>query len=160
MNTELDKKLAQVAEETFASMAFVLPLEEDAGVEDDGSSQATASIAFSGPFSGGLFLSVSQCMLPILADNILGIEESGSATPEEQQDALKEMLNVICGNLLPLIATPKDVFHVHQPRFVTDNDVAGTFVSGVPEARVNLRLDCGRVELSLSLDQPANIVEV
>jgi hypothetical protein len=160
MNSDLEKKLAQVAEETFASMAFVLPPEEEESVEDDGSSQSSASITFSGPFSGGLFLSVSQCMLPILADNILGIEESCSTSPEEQQDALKEMLNVICGNLLPLIATPKDVFHVHQPRFVPDSEVAETFVSGVLEARVNLRLDCGRVELSLSLDRPADIVEV
>jgi len=160
MNADLEKKLAQVAEETFASMAFVLPPEEEEGVEDDGSSQSSASITFSGPFNGSLFLSVSQCMLPILANNILGIEESGSTSNEEQQDALKEILNVICGNLLPLIATPKDVFHVHQLCFVLNNEVAETCANGVLEARVNMRLDCGRVELSLSLDQPAYIIEV
>ena len=157
MKSNLESKLAQVAEETFASMAFLLPPEEEEPVEDDGSCRASASIDFSGPFRGSLLLSVSRSMLPILTGNILGSEQGGATSPEEQQDALKEVLNVICGNLLPLIATREDVFHVHQPRLVSNDDVAAFSARGATEATARLQLACGRVELLLGIDRPVEV---
>ncbi|MEN6449045.1 MAG: chemotaxis protein CheX [Thermoguttaceae bacterium] len=157
MNSEFDNALAKVTEDTFASMAFVLPLGEQDGGEDDAPPQTSASIRFSGPFGGSLTLSVSSRMVAILADNILGRAERGSASPEEQQDALKEILNVICGNLLPRIATPSDMFHVSQPRFLSSGDAAESFVDGTLAAAIAVRFDCGRANLSLYLDRPATV---
>ncbi|MGW8257957.1 MAG: chemotaxis protein CheX [Thermoguttaceae bacterium] len=155
---DLEQKLTDVLEDTFASMAFVLPPAEEDEAESGEAANAHASITFSGPFSGELWISVSRSMLPVLAENIMGIEGSGATTGEEQEDALKEMLNVICGNLLPLIAPPKEVFHIHQPRFLATNEPLPAHDDDT-NAKVQLRLDNGLVELSLRIRHPAEIVE-
>jgi hypothetical protein len=153
MSVDIEQTLVQVARETFAIMAFMLPPEDDEAVAEDESARATAAVTFSGPFGGTLCLTVSGYMLSNLADSILGIEGVGpQSSPEEQQDALKEVLNVICGNLLPQIATPQEVFHVHTPYFVPDAEVEKLALEGIPKAEVTLRMDCGKVDLLLSVD--------
>jgi hypothetical protein len=157
MNCKLEQTLTEVMEETFISMAFMLPVEEAAADEDQGASRLYATITFSGPFSGSLFLSIPHCMMPVLAANILGSEPNSPVPVNEQQDALKEVLNVICGNLLPKISAPREVFDVHQPRIVSEEEVVAVsevYGNDDPEAMANLHLECGDVVLVLWLDQP------
>lgn len=162
MKYNLEETLTRVAEETFVSMAFMLPVEDEAACENREESRACACITFSGPFSGSLFLSVPENALPVLAANIVGLGADGPITPEEQLDAMKEVLNVICGNLLPKISTPKEVFDVHQPRILSGDEVAEIseiYGNDDPEAMASLWLDCGRIALAMWLDRPAAVVK-
>ena len=78
-------------------------------------------------------------MLPGLAANMLGVDEApGSA---EQADALGELANVLCGNLLPAIAGEQHVFILEAPGPGRDE--------GSPVATTSLTFDSGAVRASL-----------
>jgi CheY-specific phosphatase CheX len=149
MESEFETTLAQVAQEVFSSMAFIMPAEEEEAATEDDAAPVVAQVLFSGPFAGSLVLSVSGNMLPTLAANIMGLEDAGSTSLEQQQDALKELLNVTCGNLLPLVGAASDVFHVCEPHILEDIEHLEAFQGIAPQARAKLRLDCGEADLTL-----------
>jgi hypothetical protein len=158
MKAELETTLTRVAEDVFASMAFIMLLDEESSAPDEVGSRVLAQVQFSGPFDGRLMISVSCGMLPILAANMLGLADGTSTSCEQQHDALKELLNVICGNLLPLIATPRDVFHVHEPHILREDESPDALGSNVSETGVTLWLDCGRVELTLFVNRSSEVL--
>lgn len=157
MEPEFETALAQVAEDVFASMAFIFPRDVETPAEDETASRVVAEVAFSGPLEGNLAISVSESMLPTLAANMLGLEEGASASREQHQDALKELLNVICGNLLPRITTPRDVFDVHEPRIVQHAEPMEALQRSAPETKARLWLDCGRADLTLFVNYPSGV---
>ncbi len=152
MQSALEEKLAQVAEDTFASMAFVLPVAAEECPDSAETTKVAACVDFSGPLAGGLALRVSPAMLPTLAANMLGLDNPRLASPSQQHDALKEIANVVCGNLLPHLTSPTDVFSVHEPRFVEDSDAAAMLAGSERKADVRICLDCGLAELTLFAD--------
>ncbi|HEY3293824.1 MAG TPA: chemotaxis protein CheX [bacterium] len=89
--------------------------------EADGDLQppdTTASMTFAGPTTGILRLSVATDVLPLLTQNILGELEPGDSAEEKGRDALKEMLNMICGNLLTAWQGEAPVFNLSPPEIV------------------------------------------
>ena len=155
MKSEFELALAQITEDTFASMAFVLPVSEEECQETVDTTKVAAHVAFSGPLTGSLELRVSRSMLPTLAANMLGLENPRLASPAQQQDALKEISNVICGNLLPRLTSPTDVFSMHEPRFVENSDAAAIPAGSELEVHAHICLDCGRAEVTLLANQPS-----
>lgn len=151
MNTQLTEPLQQVAEETFQSLAFMFSMGEDEVGGAAAGEITAARVAFAGPFCGQVALWVSDDMLPALAGNMLGLDDGQTATPDQQHDALKELLNVICGNLLPVIASKTDVFNVRPPMLVTPKPVERPDFSAA-NARVSLNLDSGSAEVALFLE--------
>jgi hypothetical protein len=157
MSEQLNETLAAIAEDTIMSLAFLFLMSEDeAGGAPDGNA-TIASVDFSGPFSGALFISGPQEMLPELAANMLGFEEGAEPpSPEVQNDALQELLNVICGNLLPEIAGAEAVFKVHAPRLHHATDmIPETFQDLPPAGKAELYCEYGKLELALFLDNYA-----
>jgi chemotaxis protein CheY-P-specific phosphatase CheC len=156
MSDQLNETLAAVAEDTIMSLAFLFLMSEDeAGGGPDGSAMV-ASVDFSGPFTGALFIAGPKEMLPELAANMLGFEE-GAEPPSAavQNDALQELLNVICGNLLPEIAGAEAVFKVHAPKLHEEDIIPETFQDLPPAGRTELYSEYGKLELTLFLDNHA-----
>ena len=111
---------------------------------------AAVEIAFKGIFSGRLVLTVSGPILAVVAGNMLGEDES-EMPREAQLDALGELANVICGNVLPEIAGDRETFALTPPVLLAEiprpvDAQAGT----VGEVRVGL--DEGRAEVRLYLE--------
>ncbi len=118
MSEQIKQSLSRVAEEVMEKLAFMMsfPEAEEAAGSDE--PLAAASISFSGAFKGILIVAVSAQMLPRLTGNMLGLDDDEKTTEEQQQDALKELINVICGNFLPDIGK-QDAFHIEPPRVIT-----------------------------------------
>ncbi len=149
MSKELNDILYEVAEATFGSMAFMLSMPDTE--EEIGSDQATTvRVGFAGPFGGELTMIVDEEMLSELAGNMLGLDPGEEAPHDQQVDALKELLNVICGNLLPKIAGVEVVFDVASPQIVAQGETPSLVA---PKASVKLCLDSGMAELTLYTDQ-------
>ena len=155
MTSQYDPILRSVAEETLSSLAFLFPIEEEESCGTSDEPMIAVGVTFSGPRRGALMMSVSASMLAPLATNMLGIEPPGEPTCDQQQDALKEMLNVVCGNLLPLIGTDRDVFNVHSPRILSEG--AAVELSGhALKGEAGLALDAGRATLKLFFEEPVH----
>jgi hypothetical protein len=152
MTRPFDETLASVAERMFEGLAFMLPMPE---ADADGTpvpSPIAVRVAFDGPFAGTLVLVASEAMLPALARNMLGFDEGAEPPREKQMDALKELINVICGNLLPAIAGPAAVFDVRAPEVIGPDAALGPDGGPPLAATVRLTLDEGKAELSLYMD--------
>jgi len=112
VTVSLATTLFRAAAATFEDLAFQLPLADGPGGQPG--RQVVAAVDFRGPFGGRLELAVSEAMLPIVAASMLG--QLDPPPPDEQRDALRELANVICGNLLPEIAGAEPVFLLDAPR--------------------------------------------
>lgn len=98
--------------EQFAFM-FIAPIEPKQ-VTLPAHSMWRAEIRFTGPFSGRLSLCGSAPFCALLASNILGMDTE-ELTPEHTRDALKELVNVTCGELLVALSGKKTVFNLTVP---------------------------------------------
>ncbi len=146
MTRKLQSELYWAATLTFSEMGFLLPTLEIDEEQRNAKVEASVSVEFDGPFSGKLLMRVCGGLLPVLAANMLGEED---VPPKSlQYDALGEIANVICGNVLPRIAGMKDFFHVSAPKMVDDNDKA-------PAAEVQVGLGEGRADLLLFISDPS-----
>ena len=155
-NKQFDEEVFRVAAETIEALALMFLIPEEDAPEIPGPTEA-AFVDFDGPFGGFLAVSVSQCLLLDLAANMLGEEDSSLCGIEQQYDALKELTNVICGNLLPALAGTEAVFNVGTP-VVTGDDLAPPDIQRrtlIGESR--LFLDEGVVQVCLYVDERAAV---
>ena len=118
---QVEKILFDVVENTLEKLVFMFVSREDERDETEYDAVVAASVSFTGPFSGSLVLIISTQILPELSANMLGVEEE-ETTQDQRNDALKETINVICGNLLPVIGGKQAVFDVGMPRIIAESE--------------------------------------
>jgi len=93
---------------------FVEEAEEEKSIETD-SKFLKARMTFNGAMAGAFTLVVSEKMCSDIAANILGIDSVNKIGKAKMRDALKEVLNVVCGNFLTALAGDKSVFELSLP---------------------------------------------
>ncbi len=74
-----------------------------------------AHMSFSGDQSGEIFVTVPSDMCPELAANVLGVEPDDERVFDLANDALKEILNITCGQLLTTVIGVEPVFDLSVP---------------------------------------------
>jgi len=116
--------LLEVAGETLEQLAFIFSFPDEMDPDAIWENDVTGChVSFNGPSRGGLLLLISTAALPELASNMLGLDEEDAPPDDQQKDALREALNVICGNLLPRIGGIDAVFDIDAPTLL-DPDAA------------------------------------
>ena len=110
--------LLQAATSTFESLALLFP----EPCSTDGAEfiplAAAFSVTFHGAGTGRVVVGVSAGVLPALAENMLG--SSAAPDPQLQRDALGELVNVVTGNVLPMVHGAAAVFRLDAPAQVED----------------------------------------
>ena len=94
---QLEQVIAGVLQEL--TFMFADPADEDDTVAPD-EECIKAKISFKGPVSGDLGLVFPRSLCFELIANILGLEQEDISEPSDAEDALKELLNVVCGQFL------------------------------------------------------------
>jgi len=155
MNPMLSRKLVEVTADTLEKLACIFTFPTEDAPTMDGQIQEVVRVDFSGPFGGGMELSLPASALGELAVNMMGAEDGEELSPEQQRDALKELINVVCGNLLPAVAGHAKEFNLRPPYMVcgespdwNDPIAVGYLMLENGACRVRLRLD-GSPELCL-----------
>jgi hypothetical protein len=149
-----------VAEQTFGELAFMLVVPEEQEPIDE---QApvwgyAARVAFAGPFQGEVYAAITEEMLRPLAANMLGIDiDESPPDGVKLEDALKELLNVVVGNLLPAIAGNEVVFHIGGPEVLPEPRMPATVTGHEFIGQTRLDLDSGKALLRLFVDENAEI---
>jgi CheY-specific phosphatase CheX len=156
MNNTWKMELSQAATLTFEELCFLCPDPEAEAPSDEVTVDAVVRVTFRGPFNGSLVVKLYGDLLPTLAANMLG--EEAPSSKDQQLDALCEVTNVICGNILPKIAGADEIFNLNPPAIVAS---PGPPAAGQEPLLVNvyLGIEEGGVELFLFADQtiPASI---
>ena len=141
-----EKDLRRAAVLTFEELGFLLPeldLREEQVAAD---TREGVYVDFAGPFNGRVIVKMGSELLPVLAANMLGQEETPDL--DRQRDAQGEIANVICGNLLPMIAGTQAVFHIQPPQFFVAGG-PGSAAEGTAVAEMRIGLDDGRADVQL-----------
>lgn len=74
-----------------------------------------ADMRFTGAFNGGLRMAAASRFCVEMAANVLGMEPDDPASEAHGIDTMKELLNVVCGNVLTEIAGSEAVFTLSIP---------------------------------------------
>jgi CheY-specific phosphatase CheX len=151
MNNAAEKILYRKAALIFEELGFLMPRSENSQM--DPSDSISAMVTFKGPFSGCLLVSLSPQMLSLLSSNMLG--EEGRSNKLLEQDSLREIANVICGNALPAIYGFEPVFHLDAPALLDDPDSILHNSDYRKEAQVHISFDSGRAAVSILVDKNA-----
>ncbi len=117
MKEETKDIVYKVCCDVFEHLAFMFGEVLD---EDDITSVADtfikASMSFKGEQQSGIVAIVVPEELSVnLAYEILGLEKSEQIDPDGPEDAVKEVLNTICGRLLPAIFGDSPIFDLTPP---------------------------------------------
>ncbi len=152
MKAQLSEIMYNITSETFEKMAFIFAEQNpEPGADETAFSGATvASVSFTGPTGGSLCMAISGEVLPELSANMLGMDED-ETTSEQHADALRETMNVICGNLLPAIAGDKAVFDIDAPEIIVTS-YSESYGGKQHVARARLEMDEGFCEMFLFID--------
>jgi chemotaxis protein CheY-P-specific phosphatase CheC len=118
VNPDLSEQLSAVAAQVFDAAAFFSSYPTTDG-ELTPVDRVGATITFRGPHTGRISLFMERQLLDTLALNMLG--EADDEDPSERElDALKEVLNMICGNLLTVCYGEEVVFNLSPPEILND----------------------------------------
>ncbi len=152
MNDNLDSELDSVSKRVFEQLCFMCPSPEPGEDEPDFPIEAVASVDFKGPSSGTLFFSVAGGLLFAIASNMLADDAPSKC---QQLDALCEIANVICGNILTSVSGPGKEFRIDIPKIVQRNAFNKRYRER-PSARVHLILDQGQADILMFLYDGCN----
>ncbi|MDX2052216.1 MAG: chemotaxis protein CheX [Polyangiaceae bacterium] len=149
MNQAWASALTQSVYQVFEGLCFMLPQPSvpppgtnGVALADLPRGSVAVAVEFIGPAEGTLWISVAPSMLAPIASAMLGDDDVESETV--QQDALRELANIVCGNVLPLIAGGQAVFDLMSPRILA---LGEELPSG--DANVRVALEEGEVDASL-----------
>ncbi|MFN8571794.1 MAG: chemotaxis protein CheX [Gemmatimonadaceae bacterium] len=143
MHNALTTPLHETASMVLEQMAFLCSVAVEAELPVD-AGDGIVGVDFAGPYQGRLLVSMATGTLPTFAANMIGADEP---PPEDvQRDALGELANVICGNLLPRVTENNPVFDLSTPQSYASWEAA---FGGVGErvAHVTLNMDRGRADV-------------
>jgi CheY-specific phosphatase CheX len=149
MNEKIAKALYRAAALTFEELGFMFPSSELDPLQKYSAVEAVGCVDFEGPYDGRLVVRMCGGVLPVLAANMMG--ELTPPGPRLQDDALGEIANIICGNLLPSLAGAKEVFQLKTPRVMSLNEQLPPSPGRLPAAEVQVGLEEGRADLILFL---------
>ncbi len=107
--------LTTVLSEVLANLAFMFDDEEPTGPQPD-QSWLEATISYNGPKSGTLTLNCPAEFSPFLASNLLGVSPEDEDAEQSAEDALRELMNVLCGQYVTARHGVDDVFDLTIPQ--------------------------------------------
>ena len=150
MQNKQEAELFKAAVLTFEDLCLALPTEKLDENQQRAEPVAAVRIGFQGSLSGRLVLMVSTNLLSLLPTNMLALD--GPVGKQDQIDALSEVINVICGNMLPGVSGSDEAFRITPPQIINVADVTGPNAEK-PFAEVHIGIDDGRADLLLFIDK-------
>jgi CheY-specific phosphatase CheX len=146
MSNRLQTVLLQATVSTFEEMGYILPTHE---IDEDqllAKRAISVSIDFKGPMEGMFVLHTYGQWLSILAANMMG--EDDSPSEKLQQDAVGEVANIICGNILQSLVDPDTKYQLDSPRFLDSRDV-DSYQTITPACQTEMGVEDGRITVLL-----------
>jgi|YelNatPaOPRAMG01_1025707.scaffolds.fasta_scaffold135675_2 chemotaxis protein CheY-P-specific phosphatase CheC len=150
MKQQIDKVLQEVTIKTFEDACFVYAAPELKDKQKEFAWDAAAEVRFKGEPAGRLLLAVSGNLLAAMAGNMLSTE---NPTLQEKKDALGEVANIICGNVIPYLErTRKGGYKILSPRFLGRAELKKEKPEK-PLAGIVLYLGPGRAEVKIFMER-------
>ncbi len=149
MIKQLQSQLTQATISTFENLGFVMAEPTVADFQAEQPLAWGARVDFRGPVSGWFDVRLTDDVVDEVAANMLGLD--GNVPDDDKRDAVGEIANVICGNVVPALGAPEDVFDLSAPHLSTV-DVGVEHHEGT--MKFEFGISGGRAELELMVEVP------
>ncbi len=108
--------LTAIFSEVLANLAFMFSEDEEGATPSAGDVWLETEIGYHGPQSGTLRFWCTREFAVQLAANLLGIDPNDEDADTKSTDAVKEFMNIVCGQLITAIHGTEAVFDLTIPR--------------------------------------------
>lgn len=116
MGKEVRQKLVKVLEQVLEQLAFMFgEAVEKEELTSGFERYLHATMIFKGKASGTLGVAIPYEMGVVLTSNILGMEEGDKIVDERPVDAIREFINIVCGQFLTKVFGEGPVFDLTIP---------------------------------------------
>lgn len=109
--------LKAIFSDVLANLAFMFT-DEDIIEPDPGHVWLETTITYQGPKEGTLRFRCPRDFASLLAANLLGIDPEDQDAATQCEDAVKEFMNIVCGQLVTALHGEDDVYNLSIPRTV------------------------------------------
>ena len=133
MSEDVRETIIDSFTDVLEKMAFMFVEEADED-ETEAPGAVKAEMHFSGAHTGSLIIAISHETANELASNVLGVEPDDENIEELRNDAVRELLNVTCGNLLTAHYGEEPVFDLSVPEVATIDEAAWNAFVNAPDA--------------------------
>ncbi len=151
MNKAISKTLSKLGVDSLEKLAFMFPFPESPPPNLELENSIAARVAFTGPYPGTLTMILSDDVLRELAVNMLGVDDDEEVSRDQLNDAIGEAVNIICGNVMPLIAGEKAIFNIQAPEIFPGAEPDNEKLT----ARAYLSIDEGWCDISMTFEGDA-----
>lgn len=122
MRADLQDTVKKICFDVLEQLAFMFCEElEKTDIQNSDEDFLKATMVFSGHHGGAVDIIVPRQLTPALVYNILGMDEEDIIESDIAEDALKELLNTLCGRMLPALFTDVETFDLHPPEISSVN---------------------------------------
>ncbi len=122
MRADWQEVVKKICFDVLEQLAFMFCDELDkTDVQNSDEDFLKATMVFSGHHGGAVDIIVPRQLSPALVYNILGLDEDDAIESDIAEDALKELLNTLCGRMLPALFTDIETFDLHPPEISNVN---------------------------------------
>ena len=113
--------LTKIFSDVLSDLAFMFR-DDEQGEWPDGGLWLETTISYDGTASGTLRLRCTRQFSLVLAANLLGTDPQEDIAESAADDAVKEFMNVVCGQFVTAVHGTQEVFHLTIPEIIVMND--------------------------------------
>ena len=150
MKTQIKKVLIESTVRTFEDLCFMYQEPELKDTQENLPLEAAAEVKYrSDDFSGKLLIETRGGLFSAIATNILSNDDP---TAQQKKDALGEIANIICGNIVPSLGGGGRGYKIEPPRSLNKDDLLKEEWQEEPVAEITLNFNDGRADIKLFMD--------
>ena len=148
MKTKIEKALLEASINTFEDVCFMYTAPELKDTQKNLTLEAASEVKFRGDFTGRLVIETRGGLFSAIAANILSSEIPSS---QKKKDALGEIANIICGNILPYLSHSRQGYKIESPTSLKKDEIKKE-MKEKPMAEITLNFNEGRADIKFYVD--------
>ena len=149
MKKQIENVLTVSTIKTFEDICFIYQVPELKDDQKNLTLEAAAEVKYKGKFTGKLVIETRGGLFSAIAANMLS---NDVPSIQQKKDALGEIANIICGNVVPSLGRSDPEYKIESPRFLNKDDLLKEEKQGKPLAGITLNFNQGRVDVKLFVD--------
>ena len=149
MKTKIENLLKEATIRTFENICFMFVEPDLEDTQKNLALDAAAEVKFRGNYSGKLIVESRGGLYLAIAINMLSNNHPSS---QQKKDALGEIANIICGNVVPALGRRKELgYKIESPIFLGKSELLKE-EKNKPLAEVTLNFNEGRADIKFFVD--------
>jgi CheY-specific phosphatase CheX len=144
MKTKIEKVLEEASVNTFEDICFMYQAPELNDIQKNLKLEAASEVKYKGDYTGKLLIETRGNLFSAIAANILSKD---APSLREKKDALGEITNIICGNVVTSLGRSKLGYRIESPKAIKKDDLLKEKGQEKPLVKITLNFNEGRADI-------------